>query len=348
MIGLQQNSNSFFQHWKEYCDENNIPYKVVNCNDNDIVKQLEDCDCFMWHHNHANPIDTLFAKQLLYSLETAGKKVFPEFFSSWHFDDKLGQKYLFESTGILHVPTFVFYEKEKALNWAMETVFPKVFKLRRGAGSRNVWLIKTRKEAVTIINKAFARGFRQYDAWGGVKESTWKWRIGKGSIKEIAKAIAHIFFPIQLERSQGRERGYVYFQDFIPANSFDIRVVIVGKRAFAIKRLARSNDFRASGSGLIQYEKEHFDISLIDLSFKNAAKLNAYCAAFDYIFFEGKALVIEVSYAFNKKAYYDCPGYWSSDLVWNEGNFNPYGWMIEDLLSLKNASLDLERSKEFY
>jgi glutathione synthase/RimK-type ligase-like ATP-grasp enzyme len=331
-IALQYSTNSFYEEWKGYCEKKNIPYTVVNCYDSNAIEQMEDCDALMWHHNHADPRDVLFARQLLASLEVANKKAFPDHYSTWHFDDKLGQKYLFETTQIPHVPTHAFFEKSKALKWADSTTYPKVFKLRRGAGSRNVWLVHSKKEAIATINKAFGRGYRQYDAWGGVKENFRKFRLGKGNFKEILKAFAHIYIPLQLEKSQGRERGYVYFQDFIPQNKFDIRVIVIGDKAFAIKRHVRENDFRASGSGFIEYEKEHFDICLIAQTFKNAAKIKASCIAFDYVFSDGKALVVEVSYGFNKKGYFDCPGYWTRDLKWHEGTFNPYGWMIEDLL----------------
>lgn len=331
-IAIHYSPSSFFEEWKRYCDNHNIPYKVVDCYSNSAISQIEDCNILLWHHNHANPKDVLFAKQLLTSLEVAGKKVFPDHYSTWHFDDKLGQKYLFEATNIPHVPTFAFFDKKEAMEWAKTTSYPKVFKLRRGAGSRNVSLVKCKKEAFTIIRKAFRDGFRQYDAIGGIKEQIRKLRLGKTSQKELMKAIAHLVLPIQLEKSQGRERGYVYFQDFIPNNTYDIRVIIVGDKAFAIKRHVRKDDFRASGSGFIEYQKELFDDSLIKLSFMNASKIKAYCAAFDYVFFEGKAMVVEVSYGFNKNGYYDCPGYWTGDIKWHEGKFNPYGWMIEDII----------------
>jgi glutathione synthase/RimK-type ligase-like ATP-grasp enzyme len=305
---------------------------VVNCYDNDIVQQLEDCDALFWHHNHADPRDVLFAKQLLTSLEISGKKVFPDHHTSWHFDDKLGQKYLFEATNIPHVLTHAFFEKHIALEWAKSTSFPKVFKLRRGAGSRNVWLVNTQKEAIKTINKAFGRGYRQYDVWGGIKENFRKFRLGKGKLIEVAKSFAHLYLPLQLEKSQGRERGYVYFQDFIPENKFDIRVIVVGNKAFAIKRHVRKNDFRASGSGFIEYKKELFDKELIAQTFENTKKIKANCAGFDYVFLNGKALIVEVSYGFNKNGYYDCPGYWTEDLKWHEGKFNPYGWMIDDAI----------------
>lgn len=338
-IALHKNSNTFFESWKEYCEEKKISFKVVNCYDSNIVVQLKDCDILFFHHNHASPKDVLFAKQLLFSLETGGKIVFPEFYSNWHFDDKLGQKYLFESLDVDHVPTHAFYDKKQALEWVEKTDFPKVFKLRRGAGSRNVWLVKSKSEAKKTIATAFGKGFRQYDSFGAIKENIRKFKIGKGSINEIAKAIAHIVVPIQLEKTQGRERGYVYFQDFIPNNTFDIRVVVIGNKAFAIKRHTRKNDFRASGSGFIEYKKELFDDSLIKISFDNANKLNAYCTAFDYVFLDGKPLIVEISYGFNKKGYYDCPGYWTKDLIWHEESFNPYGWMIEDKTEEYNNKL---------
>jgi glutathione synthase/RimK-type ligase-like ATP-grasp enzyme len=331
-VALHRSSNTFFEEWKEYCEQKKISYKIVNCYDNDIIDQLRDCDAIFWHHNHADPRDVLFAKQLLTAIEVSGKKVFPNIHTSWHFDDKLGQKYLFESADIPHVPTYVFLEKKTALTWAESTTYPKVMKLRRGAGSRNVWLVHSKKKAINAINKAFGSGYRQYDAWGGIKENFRKFRLGKGKFIEIIKSFAHLYMPLTLEKSQGRERGYVYFQDFIPENKYDIRVVVIGNKAFAIKRHVRKNDFRASGSGFIEYDRELFDIALISESFQNAAKIKVDCAAFDYVFLNGKPLVVEVSYGFNKKGYYDCPGYWTDDLKWHEGAFNPYGWMIEDII----------------
>ena len=103
-------------------------------------------------------------------LEQAGVKVFPDFRTNWHFDDKLGQKYLLEALGIPLVPTHVFYDKKTALEWASKTTFPKVFKLRGGAGSANVKLARTKKEAVKLIRKAFGKGFSNYDAMGSLKE----------------------------------------------------------------------------------------------------------------------------------------------------------------------------------
>ncbi|MDZ7775701.1 MAG: hypothetical protein U5L09_08955 [Bacteroidales bacterium] len=105
----------------------------------------------------------------MFSVQQSGKKAFPDFNTSWHFDDKVGQKYLLESIGAPIVPSYVFYSKKEALDWAHNTTFPKVFKLRGGAGSSNVKLIEKRKQAVKVINKAFGKGFPQYNKWDQLK-----------------------------------------------------------------------------------------------------------------------------------------------------------------------------------
>jgi hypothetical protein len=130
-----------------------------------------------------------------------------------------------------------------------------------------------------------------------------------------------------------KEKGYVYFQDFIPNNNFDIRVIVIDNKAFAVKRYVRKKDFRASGSGKIAYGKEHFSSEIIMLSFELSEKLKTQCVAFDYVFGEnGKPLVVEISYGFSTLAYDFCVGYWDRSLNFVEGSFIPQDWMIENIM----------------
>ena len=115
------NRGGFTPRWIEYCKKNGIDFKMVNAYDSDIVDQLKDCDAFMWHHHQANYKDVLFAKQLLFSLEKAGKVVFPNTASGTLFDDKVGEKYLLEAIGAPVVPSYVFYTKHDALAWIENT-----------------------------------------------------------------------------------------------------------------------------------------------------------------------------------------------------------------------------------
>ena len=332
-LGIHAAANSYSDRWVAYCQLHNINYKLVDCYANDIVQQLQECSALLWHHNQGNPRDIVFAKQLLFALEQNGMKVFPNFNTGWHFDDKLGQKYLLEKAGVPTVPSFVFFRKKDALDWADKTEFPKVFKLRGGAGSLNVKLAQDKNAAITLINKAFGSGFPQYNAYDNLKERFKKYRKGKSNVKDLLKGLARFVVPPPYSKIGGKEIGYIYFQDFIPGNNHDIRVVVVGDKAYAIKRMVRENDFRASGSGNILYSKDLFAEATIRLSFEIAATLKSQCLALDYVHDNGKPLVVEISYGFSMVGYDPCPGYWDKNLYWHEGKFNPYGWMIEDIIA---------------
>ncbi|MEI6680007.1 MAG: hypothetical protein WCL21_15440 [Mariniphaga sp.] len=332
-IGIHNRPGSFSDRWIVYCQENNIQYKIVNCYDTDIVFQLEDCDALMWHHHHANYKDVLFAKQLMVSIEQSGKKTFPDFKTSWHFDDKVGQKYLFESIGAPFVPSYVFYAKQEAMEWIKQTTFPKVFKLRGGAGAANVKLVTSAGQARNLVRKAFGKGFSQFDRTGYFKDRINKYRNGKIGILEAIKAFGRLFFLTEFARFHSPEKGYIYFQDYIPDNLFDIRVIVIAEKAFAIKRMVRTGDFRASGSGNILYGKENFSTKTIELAFKLTDKLQSQCAAFDFVYDEaGNPKVIELSFGFISAAYDSCAGYWDKSLQFHEGKFIPQNWMVETIM----------------
>jgi hypothetical protein len=341
-IAIHERKGSFSDRWISYCQEHNIPYKIVNCYDTDIIEQLEDCDGLMWHWSHGDYKAQNFARQLIYSLEKMGKKVFPSYDTCWHFDDKVGQKYLLEAIGVPLVPSYVFYDKGTALEWLEKATFPKVFKLRGGAGSQNVKLIRTKKEAESIIHKAFSKGFPLVDKNAGLKQRFWTLKRDKNikAIKHVLKGFIRYFFPKKGLDLLPVQKGYVYFQDFISNNDFDDRIVIVGERAFALKRFVRKNDFRASGSGMFSYEKNSVDLSSVKIAFQIASKLNLQSVAFDFIYQNSLPFVVEISYAYAMGAAYDnCPGYWDEQLNWHEKPVNPQIFMIEDFITaLHNES----------
>jgi glutathione synthase/RimK-type ligase-like ATP-grasp enzyme len=283
----------------------------------------------MWHFNHKSPKASKFARQLLFAVKASGKKVFPDFNTVWHFDDKIAQKYLFESLNLPCVNTYVYYGETQALQWAATTSYPKVFKLRNGAGSDNVRLVANKRQAIQLVKQAFGKGFSQYQPVRNLKERFRKLRAGKTTTWDVIKGIIRLVYTTQYSRVTASEKGYVYFQDFVPGNNYDIRVIVIGERAFAIKRLVRENDFRASGSGFILYEKEHFDEDTIRLAFEISGKLNSQCMAYDFVYQNGAPLLLEISYGFAMHGYDDCKGYWDKELNWYEGKFNPYGWMVD-------------------
>ena len=160
MIAIHyQDGNYYSKRWKVYCDKNKIPYKLVSCYDNDIVAKLKDCQGLLWHIDNVNYRDQLLGKNLIHALENTDMILYPNAKTLWHFDDKVAQKYLFESINAPLVPSYVFYDKPSALKWIKSTSFPKVFKLSKGGAAVNVKLVKSKKQAIKLISKAFSKGF---------------------------------------------------------------------------------------------------------------------------------------------------------------------------------------------
>lgn len=331
-IAIHHQPGSFSDRWIPYCRSLGIDFRVVNCYDSGIIGQLKDCDALMWHFYHASARDIKFARQLLFAVEASGRSVFPDFHTMWHFDDKIGQKYLLEALGAPLVPSAVFTSSGEARHWLLTAEYPMVFKLRSGAGSDNVRLVRNQHEALRLIRRAFGRGFPQLNPVSDLKERWRKFRHGKSEFSGVLRGVARLVMPTRFARMAGHEKGYIYFQKFIPHNDHDTRVVVIGDKAFAIRRMVRDHDFRASGSGEILYAREYFREETIHLALQWAARLKSQCIAFDFLTFNGKDVILEISYGFTPEGYDPCPGYWDRDLRWIPGPFNPYGWMVEGVL----------------
>jgi hypothetical protein len=52
----------------------------------------------------------------------------------------------------------------------------------------------------------------------------------------------------------------------------------------------------------------------------------------DFVYDSGQPQVVEIGYGFSPEGYDPCPGYWDKNLNWHEGKFDPYGWMVEEVL----------------
>src|SRR5690606_23568177 len=96
------------------------------------------------------------------------------------------------------------------------------------------------------------------------------------------------------------ERGYVYLQEFIPNEGYDLKIVVVGDKLSFIGRNIREGEFRASGGGDIFYDKSKVTKNVIDSAFKTSDDLGFQCMGYDYVVDKssGKGIIIEISYGF--------------------------------------------------
>ena len=324
-LAIHHVKDSFSEYWIKYCVENKIPFEIVNVFDNNIIEILRNFTHFFWHWNHLSIKDKLIATSLIKSLENLNIKVFPDFNTCWHFDNKISQKYLLESIEAPLINTFIYYNKND-YKMLSNLIYPIVCKLKIGAGSNNVSLIKNKYELKSMFLKMFKSGRKSLNIKNIIKDNYKKIRFN--DIGKIYNFLINKYF-----KYKEIEYSYVYLQKFLPGLDHDIRVVIIGNKAFAIKRIVRNNDFRASGSGYIIHDEKEIDINYIKMAFKINENLNCQSVAFDFVMFENKIYLIEISYAFTSSGYNKCPGYWDKDLNFIYDDVIPEKYIIQSILN---------------
>jgi hypothetical protein len=153
----------------------------------------------------------------------------------------------------------------------------------------------------------------------------------------ILKGIGRFIIPTLEEKMSTSQKGYVYFQDFISNNEYDTRLVVIGDKCLGIRRYNRKNDFRASGSGVVSFDKELINKECIKLAFDISKKLRSQSMAYDFIQDNGDFKLVEISYCFSANTFYNCPGFWDEDLNWHEEQVIPEKFIIETFLSKLKA-----------
>ena len=334
-LAIHDRKNSYSDRWIAYCDQHAIPYRLIRCFKPDIIDQLASSKALLWNWNHTDPREQLMARNLIMAAETMGLTVFPSTATCWHFDDKIAQKYLLEAIGAPLVPTYVFYSLDDALHWIDETSYPKVFKLRKGAGSSNVRLVRSAKEASALTRRAFSTGFSPVPHYGQDAVRRYSAASKRGDLLKVVKKIPEVLARIRdMKRLMGSENGYVYFQEFIPNNNFDTRVTVIGDRAFAFTRNVGPATFERSRSGDIVYDSGRIHQVCVEIAFDVAQKAKSQSMAFDFVLTESRRpLIVEVSYCYNAQAVYSCPGYWDASMTWHEGHIWPQDAILIDLLN---------------
>jgi glutathione synthase/RimK-type ligase-like ATP-grasp enzyme len=335
MIGIHDSAGTFSDRWIEICERRAIPFARVNCLASDAMEQCAGKSAILWHWLFNNPTEQLIARQVIAALEQKGTVVFPNSASCWHYDDKVGQKYLLEAVQSPLIPTWVFTDPVQARAWVAAAEWPKVFKLRRGAGSANVWLVRNRRHAESLCRRAFGRGFPAgAGVFSDVRTRVRKARNWQGlwqKIKRMPQSVGDIY---SFRRRMPREQGYVYFQEFEPGNEFDTRITVIGGRALGYIRRNRPGDFRASGSGQPVYDRELIDRRCLEIAFDVSEKLGTQSLAFDFLFDRNREpRISEVSYCYVDWMVHACGGYWDRTLRWHEGHIWPQDAVLEDVLT---------------
>jgi glutathione synthase/RimK-type ligase-like ATP-grasp enzyme len=299
-----------FTIWKRVLEEAGHEVRLVNVHHADILEQLQGCQGFMWRHGHY-PQMRLVAQRLLPVIERELKLVvYPDQNTCWHYDDKLAQAYLLPAAGVPTPKTWAWFDRDEALSWAQSAVYPLVLKMWAGAGSTNVCLVSSIAEAETWIEQLFGDGVVALQK-------------REVPLKERLLMAARILAGGQAALPWVPHKGYALFQEFLAGNPYDTRVTVIGNRAFGFRRFNRDDDFRASGSGRIDYDPRAIVPEFLRLAFDVARRLKTQSCAIDGLWRGDEPVVGEVTYTYTSWAVHECPGHWDADLNWHKGQMWP-------------------------
>jgi len=321
----------FIEKWIEYCSNKEIPYKIIEKIDSSIIEKIRKYDGVLWHWDLSDFQHYIIAKEFFQIVDIFLKMpVFPNYKTVWYYDDKIAQDLLLSALDINKPRSWIFFNKREAIKWVEKIEFPIVFKLRKGSGSQNVKLIEDKHSAKRMISRMFGKGIKpQLVTLKIAREKKILSRIKeKGIINSIKYFISSAKFP--------KEKGYVFFQEFIPNCDRDYRIIVLNKEiAYGFIRFTRKNDFRASGSGKFLIDHTQIDINMVKTSFEIADKMDLQIICLDFIKSQDEIYLLEISYDFvpsggtyNSKWH----GFWDRELKWIKKEVDPVIYIIENLI----------------
>lgn len=333
-IAIHYRKEGWSDRWIQYCDEHGVSHEIVDCYSTSIIQDLKKFNGLLWDFVYWLGSDLLMARHVLLAAEQMGLYVFPNVNTCWHYDDKIAQKYALESIDAPLVTSYVFYNQQDALAWLFQADYPIVAKLRRGAGSHNVCLLESYPQASRYCKRMFSKGFSPIPRYfADITTKLRRTRDFTTFIDRLKRIPAFISILHQGRKFIPKENGYVLFQQFISGNTYDTRITVVGNRAWGFTRAVRKNDWRASGSGSIDYDLSKISLACVKTAFDISNAFQSQSLAFDFVQdTKSHFLITEISYGYISSAVYNCPGYWNPELIWHRGHIYPEYAIIEDFI----------------
>ena len=320
------NKNGYIKRYQNVLDFNGIKNTILDIDQTDFWEEVKKFNLIIFRWGHYDS-DRQIAQTILPVIENHLKiKCFPNQDTCWHFDDKIKQYYLMKAYGFPFIKSQIAWSKDKASEILEATEYPSVFKLKGGAGAKNVVLLEKRNQGKGKVRKLFGRGIvpNEID------------RNNFNLVKELKHLGAKIYRKMRRVESKdvwNVDKNYFMLQDFIPDNKFDIRITTIGERAFGFRRFNRTNDFRASGSGNIDYNHNEIDLRCVSKAMEISKKLNFQSMAYDFLINkDNEPEFCEISYTFDDRAIFKCDGFWDEKLNFIEGNYWPQFLQLIDLL----------------
>lgn len=278
---------------------------LVDLERSDWMERIIECQAVIWNpHYMGLRLASHFKEKIYFMEKILGKIVFPNYETIWHFESKVAENHLFRHFNINTPKTYMAFNFKEAQEIIDQIQMPIVLKKSEGAGSRNVRLIRSKKWLRNYSQRVFCS-----ELWGEARRSNTKINT---ALRNLTKKWFWYFIVSQYLPSDSG-MGVIYLQEFIPNNDADLRITVIGDQyAYGFWRKNRPNDFRASGSGNIDYETE-IPMDALNYCQQINKRLHFDSMAYDIIFDYKKMVITEMSYNYLDRVLYNTPGYYRLD-----------------------------------
>lgn len=225
-----------------------------------------------------------YIEDILLALELRGAILIPRFelfrgHSNKVFQELMRDLYLYPELSSIKSNCYGSYEDFEKHNTRS---FPFVVKTAEGAKSTGVALAKSQSEIKSLI-KSMSSSF-DLTVWA------------KDKIKSIIR-------PNHIQISHHRNKFIC--QDFIPDLKGDYKIVIYGNKYYFTARKVKKDDFRASGSGIFEFDID-IDTKILDYAKKLIEKFDSPYASLDIVINDGKLDVVEFQFVtFGTASFFD-------------------------------------------
>jgi len=244
--------------YRRFLENNSFDYGIYHIHRHDWIDLSNQFDIII-----GIPSNTLYDLQEIRSkyeiLETFREKIcYPSSVHARLFEDKCLEAYIAKVANIPFAKTYVLTDKDDALQLIAQLKYPFVSKIVPSSASIGVELVLNFTQARQIVNEVFSQHGKK----------------------------THMIYH--------QQKNLVYFQEFIPNDGYDIRIIVVGNKVFGYYRNVLEGDFRASG--MRKWEKRELPVEAMKIALKVNSVIESPVLAVDFLHdHEGKYTIIEYS-----------------------------------------------------
>lgn len=165
VLGIIKEFWHLHRHYIAACRELDVSYRVLDISGPDWYEVIDKsgCDAFLlWPSVELGIWKQMFDERLWTLVSAGGRRIFPDYESLWMWESKRRIHYWLEANKIPHPKTWLFYDRQDAMDFIDQCDPPIVFKSDLGSGACGVIIFRDRHMLRKHTNICFNKGFTTY------------------------------------------------------------------------------------------------------------------------------------------------------------------------------------------